>query len=458
MRHRTRALSRRDWLRTTAGACAGFGLADRLLPLFAAPGSEPHPLAAKAPHFAPKAKRVIMFFLTGGFSHVDTFDPKPELNKRNGEAFGRNAQPLQGSRWEARPRGQSGIVTTELFPHVNSVIDDICLIRSMHGDQNDHFAAILHIHSGTQGMTLPGIGTWVSYALGTENTNLPSYIVFCKNKPYAGSQSWESNFLPAYHQGVCITPGETPVPFLKAQSDNPPSLQQAELAMLRRLNEQHAAGRPHESELVSRTMTFDTANSLQRIAPVLFDVDKEPEHIHNLYGVKPGDRQSFAWQTLVARRMLESGVRFVELFDTGTTANWDAHGNLQDHALRAKAVDQPIAALITDLKQRGMFDDTLVICATEFGRTPNGKPGGREHQCKVFSCWMAGAGLKRGYVHGASDDLGAKVAEKGVHVHDWNATILHLLGLDHERLTYRHSGRDYRLTDVHGHVVHELFA
>jgi len=452
-------LSRRSWLSRSAlatGACAGFGLAERLFPLFASNAAEPHPLAPKAPHFAPRARRVIMFFLTGGMSHVDSFDPKPDLKKRHGEKFGRGA--LTVSPWAFEPRGRSGIVTTDLFPHINSVVDDLCVIRSMNGDQNDHFEATLHMHTGSQGSALPGIGAWISHGLGTENPNLPPNIVFCKNKPYAGSQVWDSNFLPAFHQGVCIAPGDDPVPNLKPQKDSSPGLQSAELAMLRRLNERHQSLRPHDGELSARMLSFQTAASMERIAPDRLSLRGEPDHILKLYGVQPGDRQSFAWQTLAARRMAEAGVRFIELIDTGSSGNWDAHGNIKSHEALARKVDRPIAALVTDLKQRGMLDDTLVIFSTEFGRSPDGTNGGRNHHCRAFTCWLAGGGVKRGHVHGATDDIGLTVADKRVHVHDFHATILHLLGLDHERLTYHHAGRDFRLTDVHGDAVREMIA
>jgi hypothetical protein len=450
-------LSRRAWLRRSAGmtgACAGYGLAERLFPLFASPNPEPHPLAARAPHFAPRAKRVIMFFLTGGMSHVDSFDPKPELAKRHGEKFGRGT--FLASPWAAQPRGRSGIVTTDLFPRLNGVVDDLCVIRSMHGDQNDHFEATLHMHTGSQGSALPGLGAWVSYGLGTENPNLPSHVVFCKDKPYAGAQVWDSNFLPAYHQGVNIVPGDDPIPHLRPHADNPWSLQQAELEMLRRVNERHRAARPHDGELAARMLSFQTAASLERIAPDLLDLRDEPQHTLDLYGLQRGDNRSFAWQTLVARRMAEAGVRFIELIDTGASGNWDAHGNIKSHANLAGKIDRPIAGLVQDLKQRGLLEDTLVIFTTEFGRTPDGTNGGRNHHCRSFTCWMAGGGVKPGHIHGATNDIGNEVAEQPVHVHDFHATILHLLGLNHEHLTFHHAGRDFRLTDVFGNVVKDI--
>ncbi len=450
-----RNMSRRSLLKGSV-ACAGYGLTTRMLPVLASAGEEPHPLSARDPHFPARAKRVIMFFLTGGVSHVDSFDPKAELNRRNGEEL-RRKQKLMGSLWKHRPHGQSGIEITDLFPHVATVADDLCMIRSMHGNHGDHFEATLHMHTGSNGSALPGMGAWISYALGSENINLPSHVVFAENKPYAGAQVWDSNFLPAYHQGVHLKPGSEPIPHLNPHKDNPWELQEQELAMLRKLNKAHLESRG-DSELAARTLSFDSAASLQRLAPDLFDLKDESDRTLDLYGVKRGDNRSFGWQTLVARRMAESGVRFIELIDTGSSGNWDRHSNIKGNGPLARKVDQPIAALIKDLKERGMLEDTLVICATEFGRTSYATGSGRGHYAKAFSCWLAGGGVKAGHVHGATDELGIEIASDPVHVHDFHATILHLLGLDHERLTYRHAGRDFRLTDVHGKLVKGLIA
>jgi hypothetical protein len=455
------SLSRRQMLKQVArigGACAGgSALSSRLLPLLASPTAEVHPLSARPAHYAPKANRAIMFFLTGGASHVDSFDPKPELQAKDGMIFHKD-QPLVASPWNARPRGKSGMMITDLFPHVGSVADDLCLIRSMHGDHNDHFEATLHMHTGSNGSAMPGIGAWVSYALGTQNTSLPSHIVFAENAPYAGAQVWDNHMLPAYHQGMRITPGDDPIPYLKPQDNNPEYLQNRELGLLESLNRRHYQTRQGDSELAARMLSFKTANSLQRIAPDLFDLSKESDQTLELYGVSRDDRQSFGWQTLVARRMAEAGVRFIELVDTGSHSNWDSHSKITRHEPLARKVDQPMAALLKDLKLRGMLDDTLVICCTEFGRTAYGKKEGRNHHKNAFSCWLAGGGARPGQVYGETDELGLEVAKDPVHVHDFHATILHLLGLDHEKLTYRHSGRDFRLTDVFGKVVPGLLA
>ncbi len=453
-------LTRRSLLKRTAafgGACAGYSLMDRLAPLLASPSAEPHPLRALQPHFRPRAKRVIMFFLTGGMSHMDSFDPKPELQRRDGKSY-RGKDIIVGSPWAAQPRGQSGLEISDLFPHVATMADDLCLIRSMHGDHGDHFEATLHMHTGSKGDALPGIGAWVSYGLGTENTNLPSHMVFAGKKPYAGAQVWDSNFLPAYHQGVHLKPGREPIPHLRPQSDNPPALQAAELAMLKRLNQQHL-DRRGDSELAARMLSFETATDLQRLAPELFDVNRESARTLARYGVKSGDQSSFGWQTLVARRMAESGVRFIELIDQGSSGNWDRHSHISGNGPLAEKVDRPMAALIHDLKECGMFDDTLVMCTTEFGRTAHGGTNrGRGHHARAFTCWLAGGGVKPGMAYGSTDELGMEIATNPVHVHDFHATILHLLGLNHERLTYSHAGRDFRLTDVHGRVVEDIVA
>ncbi len=453
--------SRRQMFKRAAalgGACAGGSfLSSKLVPLLASPTAEVHPLAAKAPHFAPKAKRVIMFFLTGGCSHIDSFDPKPELNRRHGQIF-HDEKALVASPWQSKPQGESGIVMTDLFPNLAGMADDLCLIRSMHGDHNDHFEATLHMHTGSNGSALPGIGAWVSYALGTENTNLPAYIVFAERKPYAGAQVWDSHFLPAYHQGMRITPGDEPIPFLSRQEDNPSHLQKREMAMLHRINEQHYRTRALDPALAARMLSFQTATSMQDLAPQIFDLSRERDETLRMYGIDREDRQSFGWQTIVARRMAEAGVRFIELIDTGSNQNWDNHTKLTNHEKLARKIDQPIAALLQDLKLRGMFEDTLVIGCTEFGRTAHGKPGGRDHHSKAFTCWLAGGGVKRGHVHGSTDELGMQIASDPVHVHDFHATILHLLGLDHERLTFHHASRNFRLTDVYGDVVRGILA
>jgi hypothetical protein len=418
------------------------------------------PLAPRPPHFEPKSKRVIFLFMTGGVSHVDSFDPKPALAKAAAEGKkGFKEVPFMGSPWAARRYGAGGVELSELFPHIGGVIDDLCLIRSMTGDHNDHFQATLGVHTGSVTVKRPSIGSWVSYGLGTENRNLPSFVVLAPYLPYAGAQVWSSDFLPGAHAGTRITGGAEPVADLKRR---PPTqrAQQLELDLLDRYNKLHQQARPGDQALAARIRSFETAFGMQSAMPEVFDLSKETDETLKLYGLERGQNSGFAWQCLVARRLSERGVRFVELIDTGSNKNWDFHTDLQNMTTLARSVDQPIAGLIKDLKARGMFRDTLVVWTTEFGRTPWGSPEsrGREHYNKVYSSWLAGGGIRPGVVHGASDEYGVAIAENEVHVHDFNATVLHCLGFDHTRLTYRHAGRDFRLTDVHGNVVKEILS
>lgn len=421
--------------------------------LLAAPA---HPLDPKRPHYRPRASRVIFLFQTGGVSHIDTFDPKPALTRDDGKK--RDDKRLFGSPWKASPHGQSGIEVSELFPEVSRHIDEMTILRSMHGNHGDHFAATLHMHNGGNGSALPGIGAWISQGLGTLNLNLPSHVVFARREPYAGAQAWDANFLPAIHQGVRIRPGDDPLPYL-IPSDRPDGTQDIELSLLQRLNQRHAEDRAGKSSLEARTLAFQTARKLQEIAPALLSTEGESEATLDAYGVKDGDNKSYAWQCLMARRLSEAGVRFIEIIDQGSHSNWDQHNNIKGHEKRAREIDQPTAALLEDLRQRGLLDETLVVWCTEFGRTPwKDANVGRGHFRRAFSSWMAGGGVRGGHVHGATDEHGFEIAKDPVSVHDFHATILHLLGLDHERLTYRSAGREFRLTDVHGRVLREIFA
>ena len=418
------------------------------------------PLAPQAPHFAPRAKRVIFLFMTGGVSHVDTFDPKPELDARHDTQY-RPGRYYKGSGWRFRKCGESGIEVSDLFPHIGSVIDDVAVIRSMTNINGDHFGATIGIHTGSATFNRPSIGSWISYGLGTENQNLPAFMVVSAGLPYAGGQVWGSDFLPAVHQGTRVIPGQEPIANLRRRSSR--AVQETELDMLAYLNQQHLKDRSGDSQLISRIKSFETAAAMQTSAPEVFDLQEESRTTLQAYGLQPGDTSSFAWQCLVARRLVERGVRFVELIDgdTGVDRNWDAHAELDKYDRLARNVDQPIAALINDLKARGMFDETLIVFTTEFGRgpfVPTPGTNGRGHHAKVYSSWLAGAGVRGGVVFGRSDEFGDGVAENEVSVHDLQATILHLLGIDHQRLTYRHAGRDFRLTDVHGRVVHDVLS
>ena len=450
-------LHRRHMIRSLAGS--GLILPGLLSEMLGSGSS--NPLAPQQPHFAPKAKRVIFLFMTGGVSHVDTFDNKPFLTKHHDRPYNpRNV--YKGSPWGFQRYGESGLEVSDLFPEVGSVIDDVCVIRSMKNINGDHFGATIGIHTGSATFNRPSIGSWVSYGLGTENANLPAFMVVSPGLPYGGAQSWGSDFLPVLHQGTRIIPGDEPIANMHRRSATA-ELQRTELDILDFFNRQHLKGRETDSNLTARIRSFETAAGMQLAAPDAFDVSQEPESIHKLYGLDSEDTSAFGWQCLVGRRLAERGVRFIELIDGDTSIdkNWDAHANLTRYEKFSRAVDRPIAGLLRDLKSRGMLDETLVVWTTEFGRTPfvqSAGTDGRGHHARVYSSWLAGAGVKGGIAYGSSDEMGNDVAEDLVGAHDFQATILHQLGLDHERLTYRHAGRDYRLTDVHGRVVHEILS
>ncbi len=456
--------SRRQVLQRAAG---GFGaiaahalLADEFS---AAVGADRDPLKPKQPHFPARVSRVIFLYMTGGVSHVDTFDPKPQLIADAGKTItvdnwqgktGEFTRYLKRPDWQFHPGGTCGTEVSDLFPHMRSIVDDLCVIRSMESDHTNHYESTLGMHCGSWTFARPSIGAWVSYGLGTLNRNLPSFMVLAPAAPYAGAQTWGSDFLPGSHQGTHITPGPDPIP--NARRRVSAELQQLELALLADANREHLAERKADDALEARIRSYETAFGMQQAAPEVFNLSQETTATLQMYGLEPGQTTGFGWQCLVGRRLAERGVRFIELIDTGSSGNWDSHGNMVDHGRLAPNVDQPIAALITDLKQRGLLDDTLVVWTTEFGRTPyheNAEHPGREHHHQVFSSWLAGGGVRPGITYGSSDEYGIAVAENRVHVHDFHATILHLLGLDHEQLTFRHAGRDYRLTDVHGDVV-----
>lgn len=459
--------NRRGFLRSSVAASALMsGLVSELL----AESSSSDPLAPKQPHFPAKAKHLIVLFMSGGVSHVDSFDHKPQLWKDHGKQVtldhpetknrpGYEKLFLKQPQWEFKPRGESGVMVSDLFPHMANRMDDIALIRSMHTSHSNHYNATLGMHTGSFTFGRPSIGSWVSYGLGTENRNLPSFVAISPFTPYAGTQVWASDFLPPEHQGTRIMPGPEPMPNLARRV--PENRQQMELAALDRLNRKHLTTTGADAGLAARMRSFETAFGMQMEMPEVFDLSRETASTLSLYGMQPGQNSGFGWQCLVARRLIERGVRIVELIDVGSSGNWDAHGDMLTHNPLAKNVDQPMAGLLQDLKQRGLFDETLVVWTTEFGRTPfnnSADAKGREHHSWAFSSWLAGAGVKRGVAYGNTDEHGMRAAENPVHVHDFHATILHLLGMNHEQLTYRHSGRDYRLTDVAGHVVNDVLA
>lgn len=466
--HASSPFSRRRFIRSMVGSSVLFpGVLSQLLAEDAARGGNVDPLAPRAPHYAAKAKRVIFLYMSGGVSHVDSWDYKPKLFADAGKTVSVNEfQGRKGDfkmfakrpQWEFAKHGQCGMDVSTLFPHMAGCVDDLCLIRSMKSDHTNHYEATLGIHTGSFTFARPSIGSWVSYGLGTENRNLPSFVVIAPKTPYAGGQVWASDFLPGAHQGTLVLPGAEPVANIRRRVETS-RLQELELGAMAKMNQRHLASRAQDPLLSARIKSFETAFGMQSEMPEVFDLSKESDATLKLYGLERGSTKGFAWQCLVARRLAERGVRFVELIDVGSSDNWDAHGDMLTHAPLAKNVDQPIAGLLKDLKLRGMLEDTLVVWTTEFGRTPFNAAAdakGREHHHWVFSSWLAGAGVKPGTVYGESDDYGIDVARDPVHVHDFHATILHLMGLDHERLTYRHTGRDYRLTDVAGNVVNGL--
>ncbi len=465
------SISRRKWLERSA---CGFGNV-ALLGMLAnhARGGEArsaNPLAAKEPHFPAKAKRVVFLFMHGGVSHVDSFDPKPKLTEMNGQPLP-IAKPkfefaptgnLLASPWKFQRYGKSGIEVSDLFPLIGSCIDDICVIRSLNGgDQVSHGPALLNINTGSGVFARPSMGAWTLYGLGTENDNLPGFISLSPSLYHGGAQNFGSAFLPASFQGTRIGDGSTSFTEAKLSNLAPgddPSLQRLQLDLLNERNRAALEKIGDDPRLEARIAAFEMSFRMQAEAPVVMDLARETAETHTKYGVGVEPTDEFARQCLLARRCLEAGVRFVQVNFSFPRNYWDAHGDLRNnHTSNAKKVDQPIAALLTDLRARGMLDDTLVIFGTEFGRTPAAQGGdGRDHHPHAFSVWMAGGGVRGGMTYGQTDDFGYYVAENKVTMPDFHATILHLLGLDHERLTYRHAGRDYRLTDVHGNVVKEI--
>jgi hypothetical protein len=459
------SLSRRELL---AAAGSGFGLL-ALADLLAAEEkrSAADPYAVRPPHFPARAKRVIFLYMPGGPSHVDLFDPKPRLARDNGKPLPFEKPKLErtktgnllASPWTFRRHGRSGIEVSELLPRVASCIDDVCVIRSMHADNINHTGAALQMCTGEQAFSRPSMGSWLVYGLGTENQSLPGFVVVSPAEVFQGAQLWASSFLPSAYQGTLVRDLKNPIANLHTAAGDL-ARQREKLDALRRLNELHRRDRVIDSPLDARIASFELAFRMQREAPEAFDIERETAATHRLYGIGPPTTDMFGRQCLMARRLVERGVRFVQLFDAPANNAWDHHSGLRENLpKRCAAVDQPIAALLTDLKQRGLLDETLVLWGGEFGRTPTAEgTNGREHHPFGFTMWLAGGGIRGGMVHGATDDFGWYAVEKKVHVHDLHATILHLMGLDHEHLTYRFGGRDYRLTDVHGQVVREVLA
>jgi hypothetical protein len=471
----THALTRREMLRRSGMGFATLGLA-QLLGTQSCMGSAPsvNPLAPRAPHFPGKAQRVIHLFMNGGPSHVDTFDPKPLLARYAGQPLPRENLRTERRTGAAFPspfrfekHGQSGIEISELFPHVARSADDLCVIRSMHADVPNHEPSLMLMNCGEARLIRPSLGSWVTYGLGSENQNLPGFIAMCPGGyPIQETQNWQSAFLPGAYQGTYIDTRHTELNRLIENIRNASlssSQQRRQLDLLQELNQHHMQQRPGDAQLEARIQSFELAYRMQHDAEEAFNINLEPQYIRNMYG--PGVQGR---QLLIARRLLEKGVRFIQVWH-GAGQPWDSHDDLEvNHRRLARECDQAIGALLRDLKQRGMLDSTLVIWGGEFGRTPTvelptpganaGRINGRDHNNHGFTMWLAGGGVRGGMVYGATDEFGFAAIEPRVHVHDLHATILHLLGFDHERLTYRYAGRDFRLTDVHGNVVRAVLA
>jgi len=432
-----------------------------------------NPLAAKWPHFRPRAKRVIFLFMKGGPSQVDTFEHKPLLQRNHGKplpfakpkvTFAKTGN-LLASPWQFKPYGQCGHLVSELFPHVARHVDDICFIHGAHGTNPAHGGALLKLHTGADNFVRPSMGAWVSYGLGTENENLPSFVTICPTLAHGGLNNWSSAFLPAHHAGTPI--GNASVKAKEAKVHHIRNTkwtrgqQRAQLDYLRQLNQDHLSGMPNPV-FESRINSFELAYRMQTAMPEIQDITGETKATRKLYGLDNPVTEDFGRQCLMARRFAERGVRFVQVSHSDSKVQWDQHGNLKKgHVEKASEVDKPIAGLLHDLKARGLLDDTLVLWSGEFGRTPTVQGAGmdgRDHNPWGFTMWMAGGGVKGGFSFGATDDYGFYAESDKMHIHDVHATLLHLLGIDHEKLTYRHAGRDFRLTDVFGHVAEEILA
>ena len=467
-------LSRREML-TRCGAGTGFlGLAGLLAnpnlasaELAAPTGGAANPLDPKQPHFRPRAKHIIHVYMNGGPSQVDTFDPKPALAKYEGQRPDSIANlktengtgGLRPSPFKFHQHGQAGLPVSEIFPEVAQCGDDLCVIRSMHTNVPNHEPSMFMMNSGHVQSVRPSYGSWLVYGLGAENQNLPGYVVLGSGRPVNGAANWSNRFLPGIYQGTHL---DLPVNFQPrdvmphlANSQLSVGSQRRQLDLIQSMNALQIERRGHEPLLDARIASLEMAFRMQTAAPEAFDISQETKETHELYGVQKGP---FAQNCLLARRLVERGVRMVQIY-TGNFQPWDTHGdNDNQHRNLAAGVDRPIAALLRDLKQRGLLDETLILWGGEFGRTPAAQGTGRDHNHWGFSVWLAGGGVKGGMAYGATDEFGYIAVEDRVHVHDLHATMLHLMGIDHEKLTYHYSGRDFRLTDVHGQVIHDIIA
>ncbi len=420
----------------------------------ASPEIKPGPLAPKEPHFPTKAKRIIFLFMQGAISQMDTWEYKEVLQRSDGK-FGPGGGVLTASKFQFGQYGETGTWVSELYPHTARHVDKLCFLRGLHTDTPAHPQAVIQLHTGTAlaSLTRPSMGAWLMYGLGTENQDLPGYITINPVPNFGGAVNYGSAFLPAYFQGMRINDLGY-VPNLKAQT--PSELQRRQLDLVQTMNREFAAAPGAPEQLDGVIQSYELAFTMQGKVPELLDISKEPQAVRDTYGVKPGPGGSFARQCLMARRLSEAGVRFVEVCHPG----WDQHNNLHKGLINnTAATDQPTAALLADLEERGMLEDTLVLFGSEFGRLPTAQgPDGRDHNITGYPMWLAGAGVKKGYSYGATDEYGQHAVEGKMHTTDLHATLLALMGLDHERLTYRYAGRDFRLTDVAGNVVRDIFA
>jgi len=464
--------TRREFLWEAGAGFTGLGLLD-LLSRDGAFASAPNPLAARPPHFPAKAKSVIFLFMYGGPSQVDTFEYKPELYRLDGQTipvrtFGRGGRRSQGRvvgpKWRFKQYGQSGKHVSDLFPNLATCVDDMAFIHSMTADSPIHGSAMLQMNTGKIISGSPCLGSWLNYGLGSQNENLPGFVVMLDptGGPISGAKNWSSGYMPASYQGTMLRGGSSPVLDLERPGTMSDAMQRRFLDTLGDFNREHMAPRVDNTNLAARIASYEMAYRMQTSAPEATDLAQETDETKRLYGLDNPQTEDFARKCLLARRLVERGVRFIQVYSGGNhnDANWDAHGDLvRNHNLHAGRTDKPIAGLLKDLKRRGLLEDTLVVWGGEFGRTPASEQGnGRDHNHYGFSIWMAGGGVKPGLAYGATDEFGFRAVDNRMHVHDLHATMLHLMGIDHERLTYRYSGRDYRLTDVHGRVVHDVLA
>ena len=473
--------TRRDVLQFSAPGIGAIALGELLMRDGAARADMQPPEAADPwPHHRPYAKRVIHVVACGGFSQIDTFDYKPDLQRLHGKSLVSPERPdvffgkvslLRKNDWRFRRRGESGLWVSELFPHLAGMADELTVIRSMYAETSNHTPATFQQGTGFRLNGFPTMGSWLSFGMGCETDELPAYVVIPdpRGVPAGGSINWSNGFLPAQHQGVTVRSSGTPIQDLFPATPPNSAAEAASRKLLASLNRQHLADTGESDLLTARIRSYELSERMQAVVPIVTNLQEETRATHQMYGTEPDATKDFGRSCLMARRMLERGVRYVQLFAGGAFGspriNWDGHEDMiRNHGREAARIDQPVAALLQDLRQRGMLEDTLVVFTSEFGRTPftqsaaNVVGTGRDHNEKGFTVWMAGAGLKRGFAYGATDDVGWQAVEDRVHWHDFHATLLHLLGLDHKRLTFYHNGIERRLTNVHGHLVEEILA